>query len=50
MIPVIISAMAAIFACQLYFSIIFMEGGIGKNGSTVAVSVTGPVNVFYTSH
>ena len=36
--PVIISASVGILASQMYFSIIFMQGGVGKNGSTVAVS------------
>ena len=38
MIPVIFSICTAIIACHMQFSVIFMEGGSGKNGSTIAVS------------
>jgi len=31
------SGLAAILCCYMYFNIILMRGGIGKNGSTVAV-------------
>ncbi len=37
-IPVIFSIITAIIAVQMNFSVIIVEGGSGKNGSTIAVS------------
>ncbi|KAK2155793.1 hypothetical protein LSH36_231g03016 [Paralvinella palmiformis] len=43
-IPVIMSLMGAFVACQSSFSIIFIHGGVGKSGSTVAgTSVLSPL-------
>ena len=38
LVPLVISAFVAVLAAQMHLTIIFMEGGVGKNGSTVAVS------------
>lgn len=38
MIPAIFSFLGAIFSCTNYFRVIF-TGGVGKNGSTIAVSL-----------
>lgn len=43
-IPATISIIVGLFACLDYFYVIFMRGGVGKNGSTVAgTSVLSPV-------
>lgn len=39
MVPVIVSMITALYSSRSYFSIILLEGGVGKNGSTVAVSI-----------
>ena len=44
MLPLLIGFVGAALACYTNFYTIFMQGGIGKNGSTVAVSRS----VFYT--
>jgi len=36
--PLILAVVGAALACYTNFYTIFMQGGIGKNGSTVAVS------------
>jgi hypothetical protein len=36
---VLFSVMVAAVTCHQNFTIIFMKGGIGKNGATVAVSI-----------
>lgn len=38
MVPAICTFLGAIFSCTNYFRVIF-TGGVGKNGSTIAVSV-----------
>lgn len=43
MIPATVSLFGGLFACLDYFYVIFMRGGVGKNGSTVAgTSVLSP--------
>lgn len=37
MVPAICTFLGAIFSCTNYFRVIF-TGGVGKNGSTIAVS------------
>lgn len=44
MIPAICTLLGAIFSCTNYFRVIF-TGGVGKNGSTIAVSPQCPVLV-----
>ncbi len=39
MIPAYVSIGAALLAVHMNFSVVFMEGGSGKNGATIAVSV-----------
>jgi len=39
MIPLLFSFVGAVLACYSNFYTIFMQGGVGKNGSTVAVSM-----------
>lgn len=43
MIPAIFTFLGAIFSCTNYFRVIF-TGGVGKNGSTIAVSLEKPLN------
>lgn len=38
MVPAICTFLGAIFSCTNYFRVIF-TGGVGKNGSTIAVSL-----------
>jgi len=38
MLPLAFSFFGALLACYSNFYTIFMQGGVGKNGSTVAVS------------
>ena len=40
MIPAYVSIGAALLAVQMNFAVVFMEGGSGKNGSTIAVSLS----------
>ena len=38
--PIYFSLFTAVLAAKNYFRVIFMEGGSGKNGSTIAVRAT----------
>ena len=38
MLPIAFSLVGAVLQLKNNFTVIFMEGGVGKNGSTVAVS------------
>jgi len=38
MLPLMFGFIGAALACYSNFYVIFMQGGVGKNGSTVAVS------------
>lgn len=42
MVPAICTFLGAIFSCTNYFRVIF-TGGVGKNGSTIAVSLESSV-------
>lgn len=38
--PIAVSVATALYCCRSYFSVILLQGGVGKNGSTVAVSIS----------
>lgn len=38
LVPVVIGVVGTILAARSYFQVIFIQGGVGRNGSTVAVS------------